>query len=80
MKWMYVLIGADYAYPLYTGFFQWLTIAEIGNIFTLLLTAGVAIILTRFSKKLSLLLIPQMVWTLVTSIYMGLVLIKELPV
>ena len=70
------LLVAVYAYPFYTGFFQFQTIAWIGNVVTFLITLIHAIRLRKLSVPLSWCMSPQLAWLFVATVYLSLKMIE----
>lgn len=70
----WILLIAVWAYPLYTGFFSNVLLGEIGNVATLLLTVHYAVKLKVVDRSFSWLMLPQVLWCAVASVYGGLLL------
>jgi len=71
MYWMLILLIAVWLYPVYTGFYRYLIIGEIGNVLTLVLTLLTFLQVNKSMKKLSFFLIPQLLWLSIATIYVG---------
>nr|WP_299346070.1 hypothetical protein [Allomuricauda sp.] len=71
------LLVIVWLYPLYTYFFNQLEVGAAGNIFTLLVTLKYRSGLKGLNRNLSKYLIPQIVWLVAATLYVGLqILVK----
>ena len=64
-------------YPIYTSFDLQLEIGLLGNLVTLFITIAYQRVLKNLQLKENKWLIPQIVWLLVVTIYVGLMLIND---
>ncbi len=69
------LLAIVWLYPLYTFFFNQLEVGFAGNIFTLIVTVMYMNRLKQLSLKKSRWMIPQIVWLVVASFYVGCMLV-----
>lgn len=70
------LLVLVWLYPLYTFVFNQLEVGFAGNLITLWATISYASRLKAF-KKLAIWMIPQIVWIVLASIYVGLLLANK---
>jgi len=73
--WQIGLLVFIWMHPVYTSLFKGDNIVEIGNIATFILTFLVFYKLKIQFKSLAHLLIPQIIWITIASLYIGLKLI-----
>ncbi|MEN8787941.1 MAG: TspO/MBR family protein [Flavobacteriaceae bacterium] len=64
-------------YPIYTFFFNQLEVGFVGNVLTLLLTVIYMKRLRPVSVLVSRLMIPQIVWLIVATFYVGCMLVLK---
>ncbi|MGB5238504.1 MAG: TspO/MBR family protein [Flavobacteriaceae bacterium] len=69
------LIVMVWLYPVYTFFFNQLEVGFVGNVFTLLITVMYMKRLRPVSQSKSLWMIPQIVWLIVATFYVGCMLV-----
>ena len=71
------LIILVWLYPVYTFLFNQLEVGFVGNVFTLLITILYMKRLRPISRPNSLLLVPQIVWLIVATFYVGCMLVYK---
>ncbi len=64
-------------YPVYTFLFNQLEVGFLGNIFTLVVTVVYMKRLKAISNRLSRWMIPQIIWLVVASFYVGCMLVLK---
>ncbi|MEM8887817.1 MAG: tryptophan-rich sensory protein [Bacteroidota bacterium] len=71
------LLVIVWLYPLYTGFYSSLEIGAVGNVFTLGVTLWHLIRLKELDRRLSSLMIPQIIWLSVATFYVSLMILDK---
>ena len=71
------LLIAVWLYPLYTFLFNQLEVGFVGNILTLALTLVYRRRLTEHSKTLANWMIPQIIWLVLATFYVGCMLVLK---
>jgi tryptophan-rich sensory protein len=64
-------------YPVYTFFFNQLEVGFVGNVLTLILTVMYMNRLRPVSVRISRMMIPQVVWLIVATFYVGSMLVLK---
>lgn len=71
----FVLLALIWLYPAYTYLFNQLEVGFAGNLLTLVVSWIYWIRLRTLSLKLSRLMVPQLIWLIVASVYVGSLLV-----
>lgn len=71
------LLVIVWLYPLYTFLFNQLEVGFLGNIFTLLITVLYMNRLKELSLKKSRWMIPQIIWLIIATFYLGCLLVLK---
>ena len=71
------LLALVWLYPLYTYLFNQLEVGFLGNVFTLLVTVLYMNRLKQLSIKKSRWMIPQIVWLVIATFYVGCMLVVK---
>ena len=67
-----ILIVMIWLYPAYTNFDGNMMLGQIASLLTLVMSVIFLVVIRRHSIRLSTLLIPQVVWLGIASLYLGL--------
>lgn len=71
------LLVLVWLYPLYTFLFNQIEVGFVGNIFTLVVTVIYKKRLKEISNRLSQWMIPQIIWLLIATFYVGCMLVLK---